>query len=65
MTYLPKHMVREENDINIKIFNMITRINEIKALVKSLIQVKKLIWYKNEAKINVTVRHAFVKIAGI
>ena len=43
MTYLPKHMFREEKDINIKIFNMITRINEIKALVKSLIQVKKLI----------------------
>ena len=36
-------MFREEKDINIKIFNMITRINEIKALVKSLIQVKILI----------------------
>ena len=36
-------MFREEKDINIKIFNMITRINGIKALVKSLIQVKKLI----------------------
>ena len=56
MTYLIKYLFQIKKDLNLSVFNMITRINEWKVLIKEIsCKCKKKSMEKNVTRINVDV----------